>query len=91
MSNLVERLRRKEQLTPGMGSTTVSRNDDGSLKIEQHIWDDGKRLVNPDGPEAADEITRLTAKLAAIEEAAIGQQSMGYILGIIGGNDDGEG
>lgn len=47
---LVERLRRKAQYFPEQGGGTISA--DG--KSTSYITDDGMRLVNPDGPEAAD-------------------------------------
>jgi hypothetical protein len=52
--DLVQRLRRKAQLMPVTGGGSAS--SDG--KHTSYIRDDGMRLVNPDGPEAADRIER---------------------------------
>jgi hypothetical protein len=61
--SIVERLRRKVQVQPAQGSGSLKINADGSCDVETKIWDDGKRLANPDGPEAADTIERLVAAL----------------------------
>jgi hypothetical protein len=58
---LVERLRAKRQVLPAFGSATIT--SDG--RTTSYITDDGKRLVNPDGPEAADTITELLEALEA--------------------------
>ena len=60
--SLVERLRAKWQALPASGGGSISFGECAS----HYITDDGKRFVNPDGPEAADELTRLTAENARL-------------------------
>lgn len=55
---LESRLRRKVQVLPMTGG--------GSLNGRAYITDDGKRLANPDGPEAADTLRRYREALAQI-------------------------
>ena len=64
-SELVERLRAKAQVLPAQGGGKISFGGEASY----YITDDGRRLTNPDGPEAADRITDLEARLARAEEA----------------------
>lgn len=64
-SELVERLRAKRQAVPPFGSASMS--SDG--KFTCTISDDGKRLVNPDGPAAADLIDSLQRENAVLREA----------------------
>lgn len=70
--DLVERLLRKEQVFPARGGGAI-RLRSGSAEASCYITDDGKRLVNPDGPEASDEITRLRAELASLRGAVQGE------------------
>lgn len=61
MTDLIERLRAKWRAAPVLGG--------GSLNGPCYIRDDGMRLRNPDGPEAADEIAALRERVAELEEA----------------------
>lgn len=68
MSDIVERLRRKAQLMPmlGGGNIKIAGGDPyrpHAITSSSYITDDGMRLVNPDGPEAATEIETLRAAL----------------------------
>jgi hypothetical protein len=63
--DLVERLRRKMQRLPAQGGGTIS--SDGTAT--SYITDDGMRLVNPDGPAAADRITALLSDVGVLREA----------------------
>jgi hypothetical protein len=62
--DIVERLTRKVQVMPSQGGATLA--SDGSFT--SYTTDDGKRLANPDGPEAADLIQSLQARLSISEE-----------------------
>ena len=61
---IVEKLRTKVQRFLPTGGGSVS--SDG--EVTSYITDDGMRLVNPDGPEAAAEIERLTARVGELEK-----------------------
>jgi len=74
--DIVERLRRKKRCLPPQGGGSIST--DG--QVTSYVTDDGMRLVNPDGPEAADEIERLREENARIAAR---------ILMILGGERDG--
>lgn len=65
---LVERLLRKVQVQPAQGSGSLGTRADGTLEAKSQIWDDGYRLANPDGPEAAARIQSLTADNAVLRE-----------------------
>ena len=60
---MVARLRRKIAVWPAQGSGSLS--SDG--KVTSHIYDDGKRLINPDGPQAAALLTTLAARNEQLE------------------------
>lgn len=62
--SIVERLRRKAQVTPATGGGTISIGGEAS----HYITDDGRRHINPDGPEAADTIECLLEALEAVVE-----------------------
>lgn len=62
---LVERLRREVQKFPATGGGIVSTDGTGST----YITDNGMRLANPDGPEAADLITALRDRVRELEDA----------------------
>ena len=57
------KLRRKEQLFPAQGGGGIGRGLDGQVTVTSYITDDGFRLVNPDGPEAADLLEQLVEAL----------------------------
>ena len=59
---LRERLLAKFQAMPAQGTGWVKFDGTGATEI----WDDGKRLVNPDGPEAAEIITDLLEALEGL-------------------------
>lgn len=61
-ADLIERLRAKWRAAPVLGG--------GSLNGPCYIRDDGMRLRNPDGPEAADELSALRERVEALEGAA---------------------
>jgi hypothetical protein len=65
LKQLLERLLRKEQRFPVQGGGSLST--DG--KVTSYITDDGKRLVNPDGPEAAQAILILSEENRRLREA----------------------
>jgi hypothetical protein len=62
--DLVERLRRKMQRLPAQGGGTIS--SDGTAT--SYITDDGMRLVNPDGPAAANRLTALLSHVGVLRE-----------------------
>jgi hypothetical protein len=66
---LVERLRRKVQKLPAQGSGFMSVDGGGNVTSGGHIYDDGKRLVNPDGLKAADTIEAQATRIEALEAA----------------------
>ena len=68
MSDLEQRLRRKVQVFPMTGG--------GSLNGRCYITDDGKRLANPDGPEAADRLRQYREACELVRET-MGTQSNG--------------
>jgi len=78
MTDLIERLRAKWRAAPVLGG--------GSLNGRCYISDDGMRLRNPDGPEAADEIAALRARVAELEAEndrltkAVGSGILGELL-----------
>jgi hypothetical protein len=57
--DLVERLTRKEQRFPAQGGGSIGTDAQGKVTTTSYITDDGYRLRNPDGPEAADRISSL--------------------------------
>ena len=61
--DLVERLTRKVQKLPAMGGGSIGLDANGKTTVTSYITDDGYRLANPDGPEAAGTIIRLQAAL----------------------------
>ena len=65
--DLVERLTRKVQKLPAMGGGSIGLDANGKTTVTS----DGYRLANPDGPEAADTITRLQAALDEIAGAPL--------------------
>lgn len=65
VDDLIPKLHRKSQRMPMLGGCVVS--GDGSAKT--YITDDGMRLVNPDGPEAAEALTTLQSRVIELEEA----------------------
>ena len=71
VQDIAERLRRKARTMPQMGGGFISETPTSAqtIKAGSYISDDGMRLVNPDGPEAAAEIERLRAALQHSREA----------------------
>ena len=67
---ICEKLRRKEQLFPAQGGGGIGRGLDGQVTVTSYITDDGFRLVNPDGPEAADLLEQLVEALRMARVAA---------------------
>lgn len=53
------KLTRKAQVLPSQGGGFIGIDKDGKTISGSYITDDGKRLVNPDGPEAAEIIKEL--------------------------------
>jgi hypothetical protein len=68
---ICERLRRKERRLPATGGGSIGTDADGKTTVTSYVTDDGRRLVNPDGPEAADTIEALVEALSAIASQAI--------------------
>lgn len=88
-SELVERLRRKEQRFPVQGGGSIGIDRKGNRVSTSYVTDDGMRLANPDGPEAADRITALEAENARLREAlTIAEESLDQLLDDMG--DDGQ-
>jgi hypothetical protein len=56
---IVERLRRKVQRFPATGGGSIGIGADGKTTSSSYVTDDGYRLANPDGPEAAGTIEEL--------------------------------
>ena len=68
---LVERLRRKRQVQPEQGSGSITVDPvTGETTVKCTITDDGYRLVNPDGPEAATLIEQLHKKVERLASIA---------------------
>lgn len=61
MGSLIERLRARRQVMPAQGGGGISGNS--------YVTDDGFRNINPDGPEAADELSALREKVAGLKGA----------------------
>lgn len=66
MSDIVGRLRAKVQRFPAQGGGTIGIGADGKTTSSSYITDDGYRLANPDGPEAATLIEQLEAEIARL-------------------------
>lgn len=64
-TDLKVRLRKKRQAMPVLGGGTISLGGEAS----HYITDDGMRLINPDGPEAATEIERLEGVIEGLRGA----------------------
>lgn len=63
-AELLIALRAKRQIMPVRGGASLS--SDG--KVTSYITDDGMRLINPNGPQAADTIERLEARVGEAEK-----------------------
>lgn len=62
------KLTRKAQVLPPQGSGYIARHPTTDLPVAKiQTWDDGKRLANPDGPEAAAVIESLVEALECIQ------------------------
>lgn len=57
--DIVKRLLAKRQVLPMQGGASLGTDSLGNHVSTSYIIDDGMRLVNPDGPEAADTIEAL--------------------------------
>lgn len=92
---LVERARAKHQILPALGSGQISVSADGKTTlVSTSIYDDGTRLINPDGPELAIRIEALSAHIAAqdarIAELEAGLHNMAMAAGALTVATDGE-
>lgn len=69
-AGLVERLVRKAKLAPVFGGGSVGFDNNGRPNGSRYYTrDDGMRLVNPDGPEAAHHIAAQDAEIARKDAA----------------------
>jgi uncharacterized membrane protein len=68
MRTVVERLRRKQRLSPVTGGGTIGIDANRKTFSSSYVTDDGMRLVNPDGPEAVALIEEL---VEALEKARV--------------------
>jgi hypothetical protein len=71
---ICEKLERKVQVLPAQGSGFVSIDSKGRVRSGSAIRNDGKRLANPDGPEAAAIIKELVEALSAISDDSVFNQ-----------------
>ena len=69
VTDIETRLRRKHQAMPAQGSASLGTDGLGNTVSTSYITDDGMRLVNPDGPEAAELIATLRKQLENAREA----------------------
>lgn len=65
IGELIERLRRKVQVTPAIGGGSICADGTSTW----YTTDDGYRLANPDGPEAADTLSAYQDRIERLEEA----------------------
>jgi hypothetical protein len=88
VERVLEQLRRKEHRFPAQGGGSIGTDANGKVTTTSYTTDDGLRLVNPDGPEAAELIEALTRQAQVSDEPIPFGEFIGPHLGSLVVSDD---